>query len=232
MGQLAKNKAAEEAIKAMVIKEKDSGPDAAPWSALACLGLYKVFTEWESQGVALEHLFTTVMKPVHHQEEEKPNAIPTIITTLGPPEPQVTRDRKQRSGKKKDGPKVAGKMPADPTSRHPVQLLNELHPGLDFRFFVGGENNYDCRVRVEEMDFNAKGKKNKKEAKKHAALEALRVLYNVITRLDPSLGEFIPVLSGNCLTTVVTETLKVAFYILLCYLLPFHWFRHLIKFDT
>jgi len=179
--QLAKNKAAEEAIKAMVMKVKDSGPDAAPWSALACLGLYKVFTEWESQGVALEHLFTNAMKPVHRPEEEKPNAIPTIITTLGPPEPQITsRDRKQRSEKKKnDGPKVAGKMPADPTSRHPVQLLNELHPGLDFKFFVGGENNYDCRVLVEEMDFCAKGRKNKKEAKKHAALEALRVLYNI-----------------------------------------------------
>ena len=26
------------------------------WSALACLGLYKVFTEWEAQGAALEHL--------------------------------------------------------------------------------------------------------------------------------------------------------------------------------
>merc|ERR1712179_694224 len=177
--QLAKNKAAEEAIKAMVIKVKDSGPDAAPWSALACLGLYKVFTEWESEGVALEHLFTNV-KTVHQPEEEKPNAIPTIITTLGPPEPQVTRERKQRSEKKKEGPKVAGKMPADPTSRHPVQLLNELHPGLDFVFLVGGENNYDCKVRVEEMDFVAKHKKNKKEAKKHAALEALRVLYNVI----------------------------------------------------
>merc|ERR1712226_147969 len=76
--QLAKNKAAEEAIKAMVIKVKESGPDAAPWSALACLGLYKVFTEWESEGIALEHLFTNV-KTVHQTEEEKPNAIPTII---------------------------------------------------------------------------------------------------------------------------------------------------------
>ena len=26
------------------------------------------------------------------------------------------------------------------------QLLNELHPGLDFSFFSGGENNYDCKV--------------------------------------------------------------------------------------
>jgi len=81
---------------------------------------------------------------------------------------------------KKDGPKVAGRMPANPTSRHPVQLLNELHPGLDFSFFSGGENNYDCKVTVEELTFASKGRKNKKEAKKGVAMEALSTLYNVV----------------------------------------------------
>merc|ERR1719481_1009111 len=85
----------------------------------------------------------------------------------------------RRRERRREGPKVAGKMPANPTSRHPVQLLNELHPGLDFVFLVGGENNYDCKVNVETMDFCAKGKKNKKDAKKYAAMEALKVLYNV-----------------------------------------------------
>ena len=97
------------------------------------------------------------------------------------------------------------------------QLLNELHPGLDFSFFSGGENNYDCKVNpllyesllkskhhislphnhyllfwtqrceqsvlqvtVEELTFASKGRKNKKEAKKGVAMEALSTLYNVV----------------------------------------------------
>ena len=99
----------------------------------ACLGLYKVFTEWESLGINLEHLFTNV-KTVHQPQEEKPIPIPTHITTAGPIEPIERIDRKRWNDKRKEGPKVPGKMPADPTSRHPVQLLNELHPGLDFFF--------------------------------------------------------------------------------------------------
>ena len=81
--------------------------------------------------------------------------------------------------------------------------MNELHPGLDFSFFSGGENNYDCKVNVddlfrtsqrlkalvilsnfqvtvEELTFASKGRKNKKEAKKGVAMEALSTLYNVV----------------------------------------------------
>ena len=83
--------------------------------------------------------------------------------------------------------------------------MNELHPGLDFSFFSGGENNYDCKVivddfiyalniskqttlvtfsnfqvTVEELTFASKGRKNKKEAKKGVAMEALSTLYNVV----------------------------------------------------
>ena len=86
----------------------------------------------------------------------------------------VKRDRRERKKEKmkKEGPKVAGRMPTNPTSRHPVQvlylllpwhqslpprsffilylqLLNELHPGMDFVFIVGnGENNYECKVSL------------------------------------------------------------------------------------
>ena len=73
----------------------------------------------------------------------------------------------------------------------------------DFSFFSGGENNYDCKVNVddlfrtlqrlkalvtfsnfqvtvEELTFASKGRKNKKEAKKGVAMEALSTLYNVV----------------------------------------------------
>jgi len=186
--QDAKNAAAEEAIKAMALEAPSAA--RAPWAAMACLGLFKVFMQWEAQGASLDHLVGGAKLnpgPPPAAPESAPMKIETIITTtnMGVPKPLIhpeplIRDPKRERRQKKDGPKVAGRMPSNPTSRHPVQLLNELHPGLDFSFFSGGENNYDCKVTVEELTFASKGRKNKKEAKKGVAMEALSTLYNVV----------------------------------------------------
>jgi hypothetical protein len=64
---VAKNKAAEEALKALVVAEPSGA--SAPWGAIACLGLYKVFTEWEAQGAKLEHLLTDVKPSATSQNE-------------------------------------------------------------------------------------------------------------------------------------------------------------------
>merc|ERR1712088_617944 len=49
--QDAKNAAAEEAIKAIAIEASSAAQ--VPWGAMACLGLFKVFMQWEAQGASL-----------------------------------------------------------------------------------------------------------------------------------------------------------------------------------
>ena len=88
----------------------------APWAAMACLGLFKVFMQWEAQGASLDHLVGGAKLnpgPPPPAPESAPMKIETIITTtnmaipkpLIHPEPLI-RDPKRERRQKKDGPKV------------------------------------------------------------------------------------------------------------------------------
>ena len=103
-----------QAIKAMALEAPTAA--RAPWAAMACLGLFKVFMQWESQGASLDHLVGGVKVnpgPPPPVPESAPMKIETIITTtnmavpkpLIQPEP-LMRDPKRDRRPKKDGPKV------------------------------------------------------------------------------------------------------------------------------
>ena len=112
--KLSKNFLILQAIKAMALEAPTAA--RAPWAAMACLGLFKVFMQWESQGASLDHLVGGVKVnpgPPPPVPESAPMKIETIITTtnmavpkpLIQPEP-LMRDPKRDRRPKKDGPKV------------------------------------------------------------------------------------------------------------------------------
>ena len=112
--QLSKHFLTLQAIKAMALEAPTAA--RAPWAAMACLGLFKVFMQWESQGASLDHLVGGVKVnpgPPPPVPESAPMKIETIITTtnMGVPKPLIQpeplmRDPKRDRRPKKDGPKV------------------------------------------------------------------------------------------------------------------------------
>jgi len=186
--QIAKNICAEHVIQFIVTKrctEKKpvqpvdpANPDAkppmedeTPWLQLASLAMFKLFNDWQSQGFVI---------PPELMKNPNENTGNGAATGNGAGNMDVTmKDAQPAKGSK---PKEAKKMPDNPTERHPVQLLNELRGGVTF--IVVGSSGVTPNIiftlgcEIDGTQYTGVGR-NKKDAKKHCAMEALKVLYNV-----------------------------------------------------
>ncbi|XP_059488169.1 double-stranded RNA-specific editase 1-like [Neocloeon triangulifer] len=124
--------------------------DDVPWGSLASFALYKLFNEWQSQGVNVN--FKPASKPAAGQTE-----------TRAAPAPMK-------------------KLPDNPTDRHPVMLLNQLRPNAVFED-AGSQGvppniMFTVSVTVDSASYQGIGK-NKKDAKKEAAKQALATIFDV-----------------------------------------------------
>jgi len=159
---IAKNIAAEGAIHAFITNsvQSDAGgedlADNAPWRALASLGLFKLFNDWQSQGYILPQQFMATPIPV-------------------PNNPKIDTSSQQNSFVHNPS-----KMPEDPTSKHPVMLLNELYPGAPFEGSIGTVpgNLFHMTVEIQGRSFQGSGR-SKKDAKKNCAMAALKSLHDI-----------------------------------------------------
>ena len=115
--EVAKNIASEMAIQSYVahaVSAASNNPevkdplDNAPWAELASLGLFKLFNDWMCHGFQVPLL----NHPVDQQQSQ-------LLGTVGGEHPDFVH-------------KPCKKLPDDPTSRHPVQLINEVFPGSEF----------------------------------------------------------------------------------------------------
>merc|ERR1719500_1479626 len=160
--QIAKNIAAEGAIHAFItncVESDDTIPEAediadnAPWRALASLGLFKLFNDWQSQGYTLPPQFMSTPSPAPRGSPTTPTH---TETTGSSPQSHFVMN--------------PSKMPEDPTSKHPVMLLHELHPGITFEGALGvvPGNMFSMTVEVQDRSFQGSGR-SKKEAKKACA---------------------------------------------------------------
>lgn len=177
--QIAKNICAEQAIQAVVAKKclesrgkieqqllETSGgdqnkpaiiEDETPWAQLASLALFKLFNDWQNQGFQIPSELLRA-----------PDAVVPV------PEVVPTPSRAPQHPIKK--------LPDNPTSRHPVQLLNELRGGVTFE--VKGESGappntvFTMGLELDGKVYRGEGR-NKKDAKKNCALEVLKELYNI-----------------------------------------------------
>merc|ERR1711884_884059 len=188
--QIAKNICAEHVIQFVVTKKctekkppvvDPANPDAkppmedeTPWLQLASLALFKLFNDWQAQGFVIPQ---DLMK---NNNEIAGNGAQMAATGNG----NGTMDVNMAAAPKAEGqkPKQAKKMPDNPTERHPVQLLNELRGGVTF--VVAGSSGVTPNIiftlgcEIDGTQYTGVGR-NKKDAKKHCAMEALKVLYNI-----------------------------------------------------
>jgi len=156
------------------------GEEETPWTALASIALFKLFNDWQSQGV-------DVPADLMRRAPPAPAMGGAGMGVMAAHEDQVMNDvevkqessPKQQKPKKERGPK---QLPENPTSRHPVQLLNEMEGQLEYTTSVNGAPPnaiFDISVTLSNQTFKGSAK-NKKDAKRFAAQAALQAIYNVV----------------------------------------------------
>lgn len=141
--------------------------DETPWLQLASLALFKLFNDWQAQGYVI---------PAELLKNPNDPNNPTNIPQQGGQDVQMGHAPAPKA------PKKAKEIPANPTDRHPVQLLNELKGGVVFSVVgtTGVTPNiiFTMGCEVDGQQYQGVGR-NKKDAKKHCAMEALKALYNI-----------------------------------------------------
>ena len=177
--QIAKNICAEHVIQFVVTKkcnenraktqltdpnQKPPMEDETPWLQLASLALFKLFNDWQAQGYVIPSELLKTEGEVKVKSEDVP------MTNPGNGNPAPVK------------PKQAKKVPDNPTDRHPVQLLNELRGGVAFNM-VGSSGVtpniiFTIGCEIDGVEYTGVGR-NKKDAKKHCAMEALKALYDI-----------------------------------------------------
>lgn len=135
-----------------------SESDDVPMLHLASYALYKLFNEWQNEGFEIPAI--------------KPPKAPVKLTETGahPLAPKV--------------PKTKADLPADASTRHPTALLAFMRPQVPYED-LGSNNNTDpakrefsVGVTVDSKSFIGKAR-SKKMARKEAAAEACRALFDV-----------------------------------------------------
>jgi len=141
--------------------------DETPWLQLASLALFKLFNDWQAQGYVI---------PAELLKNPNDPNNPTNIPQQGGQDVQMGHAPAPKA------PKKAKEIPPNPTDRHPVQLLNELKGGVVFSVVgtTGVTPNiiFTMGCEVDGQQYQGVGR-NKKDAKKHCAMEALKALYNI-----------------------------------------------------
>ncbi|XP_063225449.1 double-stranded RNA-specific editase 1 [Bacillus rossius redtenbacheri] len=133
-------------------KSTDIPEDEVPWRSLTSFAIYKLFLEWQSDG--------------------------TVVPSEGMP-------KTMKSPRQVDDftrPSPLKKIPDNPTQRHPVMLINQMRPGIEF-LEVSRQGNppnitFTMQTTVDGKEYTGVGK-NKKEARKEAAKAALAGAMNI-----------------------------------------------------
>jgi len=185
---IAKNLCAEQIIQAIVTKkcvekqareaagETTKLEDETPWTALASLAIYKLFNDWQMQGYAVPPELTTCSPQMEMISPWCPPRPPQLDFTT---EAGAFHDFTQPGSFQQ---KPAKQMPANPTTKHPVQLLNELRGSTKYEETeVTGEMPncvFTMTCDIDGTTYSGQGK-SKKEAKKEAAMKALEAQYSI-----------------------------------------------------
>jgi len=146
--------------------------DETPWLQLASLAMFKLFNDWQAQGYVVPNELLKAPNEGNGQNAGQNAGSQDVAMT-------TPAGDKAAAGQK---PKQAKKMPDNPTERHPVQLLNELRGGVTFT--VVGSSGVTPNIiftigcDIDGTQYTGVGR-NKKDAKKHCAMEALKALYNI-----------------------------------------------------
>jgi len=147
--------------------------DETPWAQLASLALFKLFNDWQAQGFAIP---AELFKPPDYFNNQG-----TAPPMKGPQGAAPSGDvAMTAAGQPRNTP--CKKVPDNPTSRHPVQLLNELRGTINYQLVEQRGDPPNCifimGAEVEGTPYHGEGK-NKKDAKKAVALEILKQVHQI-----------------------------------------------------
>jgi len=149
--------------------------DETPWAQLASLALFKLFNDWQAQGFAIP---AELFKPPDYFNNQ--GTAPPMKGASGPDGQTAGAAAAAAAGQPRNTP--CKKVPDNPTSRHPVQLLNELRGTISYQLVEQRGDPPNCvfimGAEIEGKPYHGEGK-NKKDAKKAVALEILKEVHNI-----------------------------------------------------
>jgi len=206
---IAKNLCAEQIIRAIVTKkcaekqsmeargEMNKLEDETPWTALASLAIYKLFNDWQIQGFIVPPELLTcapqmeMMMPMPVSmpmpgSMPLPESMPMPVCPPSFPQLDFTTEAGAFHDFNQPGTfyqqRRAKQMSANPTNKHPVQLLNELRGNTKYEEngVTGEVPNciFTISCDIDGTPYSGQGK-SKKEAKKQAAMRVLESVYNI-----------------------------------------------------
>ena len=165
---VAKNICCELILQHIAITSCVEQEDTAPWTALASLALFKLFKDWQAEGAVIPPQLMTgggVSLSAFKKQISNENDI-----HMENAEVTVKKNTQNK-------PKRRKALPKNPSSRHPVELLNEMEGRLTFTSSQEGLL-FRISVTINKQTFRGRGT-SKKLARINAAKHALAVVYNV-----------------------------------------------------
>jgi len=171
-----------------------------PWVSLASLALFKMFNDWQAQGFqipvemmkdgAVHQLGLSTTKAAVQQQQQQQQQ--QHQQQQQQEQQQVKEEKPEPVNVKKpvkktpNSPKEEKSLPENPQDKHPVQLLNEMMGPMEYIQVSPTGNTlpvagtvFQMTVTVNGQTFSGEGR-NKKDAKKVAAMAALKAIYNVV----------------------------------------------------
>jgi len=204
--QIARQNAAEAALVSFVKppvpkagpgEENEKAEDKTPWATLASFAMYKLFNDWKDgrigtssaaafpaglpQNPGFDLRNTLSRKGLHNQVTLTGTVVSNdaVIQHLGTP---AAGGIKSPEVKAPGGMKPAKQLPDNAGQVHPVMILHQMRPGIQYSTNkTTGEDNmpyFYVSVSIEGQEFTGEGP-NLKKAKFHLARDAMYALFGV-----------------------------------------------------
>jgi len=200
--QIAKQNAAEAALVSFVkppvpkagpgeVNEK--ADDKTPWAALAAFAMYKLFNDWKEGRIGTQGGAGVPTNPAfdlrnHLNRKMMTGTAPSaamneaLTAHLGTPAAGGVKAAESGKGNAPGQMKPASKIPENAASVHPVMVLHQMKPGIQYTTNkTTGDDNmpyFYVSVNVDGQEFTGEGSSLKK-AKFFLARDAIYALYGV-----------------------------------------------------
>jgi len=202
--QIAKQNAAEAALVSFVKppvpkagpgEENEKMEDKTPWAALAAFAMYKLFNDWKEGRIGTQGqaggagLPTNPSFDLRNHLTRKTNATApsaemndAITAHLGTPAAAGAKVAEVGKGNAPGVMKPAAKVPDNAASVHPVMVLHQMRPGIQYTTNkTTGDDNmpyFYASVNIDGQEFTGEGSSLKK-AKFFLARDAIYALFGV-----------------------------------------------------
>jgi len=170
-------------------EENENMEDKTPWATLASFAMYKLFNDWKDGRIGNCSQAQAMMSPMNLQSIMNRMSVSAPNTTknaalslhLGTPADAVKSPTKNAATTPFVA-KPAAKVPDNAATLHPLMVLHQMRPGIEYTTEkTTGDNNlpyFYVSVNIDGQEFTGEGP-NLKRAKTHLARDAIYGLFGV-----------------------------------------------------